>query len=101
VRTKMRSIATAIDVRHTKQALLEGKFTDALKSLGRVQAAAPSWRLAFAQIGLRRFPHLLQSAYRLYVERAERHHLSRSSRALREAGFDGITGNEESLLTRS
>ena len=101
VRAKMRSIETAIDIRLTKQALLEGKFTDALQSLDRVQASDPSWKSAFAQIGLRRFPHVLQSAYRLYLRRAERQHLRRSSRALKDAGFDGISGKEESLLSRS
>jgi glycosyltransferase involved in cell wall biosynthesis len=101
VRSKMHNIATAIDVRHTKQSLLEGKFTDALERLGRVQASDPSWKFAFAQIGLRRFPHLLQSAYRFYLRRAERLHLTRSSRALKNAGFDGVAGNEEGVLTRS
>jgi len=97
VRQKIRSILIASEFRDAKQALLEGQFSAALDRVKTIQATDPSWKLAFAQIGLRRFPRLLQSLYRLHLRRLQRQYLDRGARSLKNAGFDGLSMNAEAL----
>jgi glycosyltransferase involved in cell wall biosynthesis len=97
VRQKIRSISMAIEFRDAKQALLEGQFSVALDSVQKVQASDPSWKLALAQIGLRRFPRLLQSLYNLHLRRLQRQYRDRSARSLKKAGFDGVAPNTETF----
>lgn len=87
IRQKIRSISMAIEFRDAKQALLEGQFSAALESVKKVQASDPSLKLALAQLGLRRFPRLLQSMYRFHLRRLQRQYLDRSARSLKKAGF--------------
>jgi glycosyltransferase involved in cell wall biosynthesis len=90
VRRKIRGISTAIEFRRAKVALLEGHFAEAQASVRKVQESDPGWMLAFAQIGLRHFPHVLQSLYRVHLRRMERQNRDRSTRSLKKAGFEGL-----------
>jgi len=90
VRKKIRNISAAIEYQRAKQALLGGEFPEALQSMLKAQTSVPSWKLAFAQVGLRRFPHLLQTLYRIHLRRVERQAKARSSRSLKNAGFEGL-----------
>jgi glycosyltransferase involved in cell wall biosynthesis len=98
VHQKMRGISMAIEFRDAKQALLEGQFATALASVHKVQATDPSWKLAFLQFGLRRFPRLLQSVYRFHLQRVERQYRNRSTRALKDAGFDALAADSKTLV---
>ena len=89
VRQKIHSISMAIEFRDAKQALLEGQFSAALESVQKVQASDRSWKLDLAQIGLRRFPRLLQWLYSLRLRRLQRRFRDRNARSLKKAGFDG------------
>ena len=90
VRNKIKSISAAIEFRQAKRALLEGDFPKALKSVRSVQASEPSWKLEVLRIGLQGFPHALQALYRMHLRRIERQYRERSTRALRNAGFEGL-----------
>jgi glycosyltransferase involved in cell wall biosynthesis len=97
VRQKIHSITMAIDFQDAKQALLDGQFSTALESVQKVQRSAPSWKVALAQIGLRRFPRLLRSLYRLHLKRLEQQYRERNARSLKKAGFDGLPPNTETF----
>lgn len=97
VRSKIKKISAAIEFRRAKRALLEGDFPKALKSVRSVQDSDPSWKLAALRIGLQRFPHTLQTLYRMHLRRMERQYRERSSRALRNAGFEGLAPDTKVL----
>ena len=97
VRNKLKSISVAIDFRRAKRALLEGDFPKALQSVRTVQASEPSWKLDVLRIGLQGFPHALQALYRMRLRRIERQYRERSSRALRNAGFEGLSPDTKVL----
>ena len=100
VRQKIHSICMAIDFQDAKQALLEGQFSAALESVQKVQTSNPSWKLALAQIGLRRFPRLLQSLYRIHLRRLQQQYRDRNARSLKKVGFDGLAPNTETFGDR-
>jgi glycosyltransferase involved in cell wall biosynthesis len=97
VRQKLRRLTMSLEFHDAKQALLDGQFSAALERLQKVQASDPSWKLAFAQVGLRRFPHLLQSLYRFHLRRVQRQYLDRGAHSLKKAGFDALAANTETL----
>jgi glycosyltransferase involved in cell wall biosynthesis len=88
VREKMRHLEMTIEFRRAKQALLMGQFPEACETVRKVRALDPSWKLACAQIGLRHFPRVMQSLYRVHLRRIERQYRDRSMRSLRNAGFE-------------
>jgi len=90
VRNKIKSISAAIEFEQAKRALLEGDFPRALASVRSVQASDPSWKLGALRVGLRGFPHAVQALYRLHLRRIERQSRERSTRALKNAGFEGL-----------
>jgi glycosyltransferase involved in cell wall biosynthesis len=97
VRNKIRNIAAAIEFRHAKRAILEGDFHKALESIQSLQVSDPSWKLEVLRVGLQGFPHTMQVIYRLHLRRIERQHRARSSRALRNAGFQGLASDTKVL----
>jgi glycosyltransferase involved in cell wall biosynthesis len=97
VRTKIKEISAAIEFRHAKRALLEGDFPKALTSVRSVQASDPSWKLGILRIGLQQFPHTMQALYRMHLRRMERQYRERSTRALRNAGFEGLAPDTKVL----
>jgi len=97
VRNKIRHIAAAIEFRHAKRAILEGDFPKALESIQSVQTSDPSWKLDVLRVGLQGFPHTTQAIYRLHLRRIERQHRVRSSRALKNAGFQGLAPDTKVL----
>lgn len=97
LRNKIKTIATSIEFRHAKRALLDGDFPKALASVRSVQASAPNWKLGVMSIGLQSFPHALQALYRVYLQRAERQYRQRSQRALKNAGLEGVALDPNAL----
>jgi GT2 family glycosyltransferase len=97
VRNKIKSISAAIEFRQAKRSLLEGEFPKALEHIRTVQVSDPSWKLEVLRIGLQGFPHALQALYRLHLRRIERKYRERSTRALRNAGFEGLAPDTKVL----
>jgi hypothetical protein len=104
VRKKIADIAMAIEFERAKQALLAGRFQEALESVRRAQAAAPNWRLRSAEIGLRLFPRLLRPLYRSHLRRVERRKRARRARSLKSVGFAdrlaNLTAVEDPTVSR-
>ena len=97
VRKKIKCISTAIEFRGAKRSLLEGDFPKALECVRRVQASDPSWKHEILRIGLQGCPHALQALYRLHLRRIERQYRERSTRALRNAGYEGLAPDTKVL----
>jgi len=91
VRQKVKTIASTIELRNAKRALLDGDFPKALASVRSAQASTPRWKLGITCIGLQGFPHALQALYRLHLRWAQRQYRERSKRALKGAGLEGQT----------
>lgn len=104
VRKKIADISMAIEFERGKQALLAGRFQEALESVRKAQAAAPNWRLRSAEIGLRLFPRLLRPLYRSRLRRVERRKRARRARALKSVGFRdrlvNLTAVEDPTVSR-
>jgi glycosyltransferase involved in cell wall biosynthesis len=98
VRNKIKDIASAIDFRHAKQALLAGDFPKAIASVRNVQASDPDWKLGVLCIGLKGFPQALRAMYRAHLWRIQRRSRERSARALKKAGWKGF-GEDSKVLT--
>lgn len=89
IRNKIKTIASTIELRNAKRALLDGDFPKALASVRSVQASAPRMKLGILCIGLKGSPRTLQALYRLYLRWAQRQYRERSKRALKGAGLEG------------
>jgi hypothetical protein len=98
VRNKIKAIASAIEYRHAKRALLDGDFPKALASIRNVQASAPDWKLGMLCIGLQGFPNTLRALYRAHLWRVQRRSRERSARALKKAGWKKL-GSDTKVLT--
>ena len=104
VRAKIASISLAIQFERAKQFLLEGKFGDAFECIERAKAIAPVWKLRLAELGLRLFPHLLQSLYRAHLRRVENRKRAQREESLKLAGFanqtiDGVTRTSSAAVS--
>lgn len=104
VRKKIADISMAIEFERAKQALLAGRFQEALEAVRQGQAAAPNWRLRSAEIGLRLFPRLLRPLYRAHLRRVERRKRARRTRSLKSVGFAdrlvNLTAVEDPTVSR-
>jgi hypothetical protein len=99
VREKIANISLAIQFERAKQFLLEGKFSEAVECIDRAKAITPLWKLRVAELGLRLFPHLLQSLYRAHLRRVEKRKRVQREESLKLAGFangtiDGVMPGE-------
>jgi hypothetical protein len=104
VRAKIASISLAIQFERAKQFLLEGKFGDALDCIEHAKAITPLWKLRLAELGLRLFPHLLQSLYRAHLRRVENRKRAQREESLKLAGFanrtiDGVTRTSSAAVS--
>jgi hypothetical protein len=96
VHAKIANISLAIQLERAKQFLLEGKFAEAVKCIDRAKEIAPLWNLRVAELGMRLFPHVLQSLYRVHLRRVENRKRAQREESLKLAGFanrtiDGVT----------
>jgi GT2 family glycosyltransferase len=98
VGNKIKAIASAIEYRHAKRALLDGDFPKALASIRNVQASEPDWKLGMLCIGLQGFPNTLRALYRAHLWRVQRRSRERSARALKKAGWKKL-GPDTKVLT--
>ena len=89
VREKIRTISTARQFERAKQHLLDGSFEKSLECLELARASAPSWKVLAAELGIRSFPRLLQTAYRSHLRGVERRKRARRARSLARAGISG------------
>jgi glycosyltransferase involved in cell wall biosynthesis len=89
VREKIRTISTAMQFERAKQHLLEGSFAKSLECLELARASARSWKLRAAELGIRSFPRILQTADRSHLRGVERRKRARRARSLARAGISG------------
>lgn len=89
VREKIRTISTAMQFERAKQNLLDGNFKGSLECLRSARALAPGWKLRVVELGVRGFPKLLQTGYRLNLRGVERRKRARRARSLERAGISG------------
>jgi len=87
IRRKITEIEVEIQVELAKEALLNGRFDDALRAAEKASSVVPGTKLQLAKIGLRYFPSLTRRLYRHYVRSLERRRRSRRARSLKEIGF--------------
>jgi hypothetical protein len=104
VRAKIANISLAIQLERAKQFLLEGKFGEALECIDRAKEITPLWKLRLAELGLRLFPHLLQSLYRAHLRRVENRKRAQREESLKLAGFanrtiDGVTRTSSAAVS--
>ena len=91
VRAKIANISLAIQFERAKQFLLEGKFAEAVECTDRAKEITPLWKLRLAKLGLRLFPHVLQSLYRAHLRRVENRKRAQREESLKLAGFANRT----------
>jgi len=85
IAAKLQTLEVEIQVELTKQALLAGKFREALSAAECANSRAHTIKLRVAELGLRCFPGLLRWLYRNYVQVLE---LYRRSRGVHSARID-------------
>lgn len=83
IAAKLKTLEVEIQVELTKQALLAGKFREALSAAECANSHAHTIKLGVAELGLRCFPGLLRWLYRTYVQVLELYRRSRGVRSTR------------------
>lgn len=83
IAAKLKTLEVEIQVELTKQALLAGKFTEALSAAECANSHGRTTKLRVAEVGLRCFPGLLRWLYRTYVQVLELYRRSRRVRSIR------------------